>query len=84
MDFRRFDYVLAMDESNLRNIRDLPGADDFTGTLALFRDFDPTAPSGASVPDPYYGGPQGFAEVYDQCARAGAGLLDQIRETHGL
>jgi protein-tyrosine phosphatase len=83
-DFDRFEYVLAMDESNLRNLRRLPGAAAYGGTLGLFRAFDPTAPAGASVPDPYYGGPRGFAEVFEQCERAGAGLLQHIRDTHGL
>jgi protein-tyrosine phosphatase len=83
-DFRRFDFVLAMDAANLRNLQALDGADAFTGTLALFRAYDPTAPADASVPDPYYGGPRGFADVYDQCARAGEGLLRHIRETRGI
>ena len=83
-DYGRFDYVLAMDEDNLRNLQRLPGAQAFTGTLGLFRVYDPTAPAGASVPDPYYGGPQGFADVFDQCERAAAGLLEYIRDTHGL
>lgn len=83
-DFARFDHVLAMDTDNLRNLQRLPGAETFTGTLELFRAHDPTAPPGASVPDPYYGGPQGFADVFDQCDRAAAGLLQHIRDTHGL
>lgn len=84
VDFERFDFVLAMDATNLRNLRGLPGASAFDGALQLFRAFDPTAPADASVPDPYYGGPRGFADVYDQCARAGEGLLRHIRETHGI
>lgn len=78
-DFRRFDFVLAMDATNLRHLQAMPGAEAFGGTLALFRSFDPTAPPGASVPDPYYGGDRGFAEVYDQCVRAGEGLLRHLQ-----
>lgn len=83
-DFRRFEYVLAMDESNLRNLQQLEGAAAFGGTLGLFRAFDESAPDGASVPDPYYGGPRGFGEVFEQCERAGAGLLQHIRDAHGI
>jgi protein-tyrosine phosphatase len=45
----------------------------------LFRSFDPTAPEGAEVPDPYYGGADGFEEVLDQCERASEGLLEFLR-----
>jgi len=83
-DWKRFDYVLAMDRSNLRNLQRLPGARGFTGTLALFRDFDPTAARGSDTPDPYYGGSGGFDDVLDICERGCQGLLDHIRAEHGL
>jgi protein-tyrosine phosphatase len=35
------------------------------------------------VPDPYYGGPRGFDEVFDICERACRGLLDHLRRAHG-
>jgi protein-tyrosine phosphatase len=82
-DFSRFDYVLAMDGSNLADLEDLR-PDTAQGTLRLLRSFDPTAPEGASVPDPYYGGASGFDEVLDQCLRACQGLLDHIRREHRL
>lgn len=81
-DFERFDYVLAMDAENLEVLRNLPGGRDHAG-LRLFRSFDKTAPTDSSVPDPYYGGEQGFEEVLDQCERASAGLLDHIQRQHG-
>ncbi|MBO85222.1 MAG: phosphotyrosine protein phosphatase [Deltaproteobacteria bacterium] len=83
-DWNRFEYVLAMDRSNLRNLRRLPGAHGFTGTLALFRDFDPESPAESDTPDPYYGGADGFDEVLDICERGCRGLLEQIRSEHGL
>lgn len=83
-DWARFDYVLAMDRANLRTLQRLSGAGDFTGTLALFRDFDAASPGGADTPDPYYGGPDGFDEVLDICERGCAGLLDHICTHHGL
>ncbi len=77
-DFDRFDVVLAMDRSNLRALQRLPGADRFGGVLRLFRDFDPESPPDSDTPDPYYGGPQGFAEVVALCRRGAAGLLDAV------
>ncbi len=82
-DWERFDYVLAMDRSNLRSLQRLPGARSFSGTLALFRDFDPESPPGADIPDPYYGGPQGFDDVLDLCERGCSGLLEAIRAERG-
>jgi protein-tyrosine phosphatase len=74
-DFDDYDHVLAMDRSNrddlLRMARD--GRD--RAKVALLRAFDPSAPPDAEVPDPYYGGPRGFEEVFDICERACRGLL---------
>lgn len=83
-DWSRFDYVVAMDQSNLRNLQRLPGAGSFSGVLTLFRDFDPESPQGADTPDPYYGGPDGFDHVLDICERGCAGLLAHIRSHHEL
>ena len=83
-DFRRFDYILAMDDSNLRNLRAMKGADAYAGVLTTLRSFDPDSPPGAPVPDPYYGGPDGFSDVFELCERACAGLLERVRADHGL
>lgn len=76
-DFDEFDYVLAMDDVNLADLRKLLGPRQHPG-LRLFRSFDPTAPDNASVADPYFGGDEGFEEVLDQCERAAQGLLQTI------
>lgn len=82
-DFERFDYVLAMDTSNLQNLQALaPGR--YSDKLFLLRDFDPASGKGSSVPDPYYGGDHGFEEVLDQCFAGCQGLLDHLVSTHGL
>ncbi len=83
-DFGRFDYVLAMDTSNLRALQRLPGAVSFAGTLTTFLSFDPQSPPNGSVPDPYYGGARGFADVFDLCERTSQHLLAHIRDRHGL
>jgi protein-tyrosine phosphatase len=76
-DFARFDLVLAMDLENLGNLRRLAAGRPVQ--IALFRSFDPTAGSDAEVPDPWYGGADGFETVLDQCERACAGLLAHVR-----
>lgn len=82
-DFERFDYILAMDGDNLANLQALASARS-AAHCGLLRDFDATAPSGSSVPDPYFGGEQGFDEVVEQCVRACNGLLTRIRQERGL
>lgn len=47
--------------------------------IQLLRDFDPAAPDNASVDDPYYGGPSGFALTYDQICQAIPGIIDWAR-----
>jgi protein-tyrosine phosphatase len=75
-DFARFDHILAMDEENLRTLRERCPA-EHQGKLAMFRDHDPAAP-GADVPDPYYGGEQGFDEVVSIVERTSRQLLQHL------
>lgn len=83
LDFERFDYVLAMDSSNLEDLVSI-APPETRHKIKLLRSFDPAAPRDASVPDPYYGGDDGFDEVLDQCLAACAGLLNHIRREHSL
>lgn len=76
-DFSAFDYVLAMDQDNLRHLLDLCPP-QLTSRVRLFMDFAPEAPL-REVPDPYYGGPSGFDRVLDLVESASAGLLADIR-----
>ena len=57
-DFHDFDYILAMDASNLSDLKSIQ-PQNATTHLSLF------LPDGSDVPDPYYGGPDGFARVVD-------------------
>lgn len=78
-DFDRFDRVLAMDRSNLENLRAIARDEADHEKLTLFRTFDPlSAPGDDEVPDPYYGGPEGFELVFDMCERTCAALLDDL------
>jgi len=76
-DFARFDYVLAMDGSNLEDLLSLcPEAHQDKVRLFLeFADNNATR----DVPDPYYGGAQGFERVLDLVEQGAHGLLDDIR-----
>lgn len=76
-DFDNFDLILAMDRENLRALerRAPPQARD---RLRLFLEFAPE--TGISeVPDPYYGGPNGFEDVLDLIEAASRGLIEHLR-----
>jgi protein-tyrosine phosphatase len=76
-DLRRFDYVIAMDGENLREIRALEAAAGGSARIHRLREWDPHA-SGADVPDPYYGGPSGFDDVHDIVDRSCEALLEHL------
>ena len=73
-DFEVYDYIVAMDTSNLKFLKQM-GAEE---KLLLMRDFDFDATSSKDVPDPYYGGVEGFENVYEIVLRSSKGLLDHI------
>ena len=77
-DFDDFDLILAADRRNLRDLQALAAARRARAKLHLLREFDP-ASAGApdlDVPDPYYGGDDGFEHVLDLVEAACRGLLD--------
>ncbi|ARN76486.1 phosphotyrosine protein phosphatase [Oceanicoccus sagamiensis] len=79
-DFDQFDYILAMDSSNLADLQALCPA-DYRGELALFLDYGDSDIE--AVPDPYYGDGDGFEQVLDLVEQASAGLLASIQQqTH--
>lgn len=82
-DWKRFDYVLAMDRSNYEDLEATLPSRAFASKLRLLRSFDPASPPGASVPDPYHGA-DGFDLVIDQCVAACEPLLEHIKAEHGL
>jgi protein-tyrosine phosphatase len=80
-DFEEFDLLLAMDRANLRDLRALAHGEVERAKVRLLREFDPSSAgdNALDVPDPYYGGEEGFDEVLDLVGAACAGLLEQIR-----
>ena len=77
-DLDQFDIILAMDNENLANIRKLAQNDTQLKKVQLFRDFDPESSGNAEVPDPYYGGAEGFENVYKIVNRTAANLLAEL------
>jgi protein-tyrosine phosphatase len=76
-DFRRFDLILAMDRQNLDHLQQsAPVA--ARARIRLFLEFAPEADT-TEVPDPYYGGANGFEEVLDLVEAAARGLLQHVR-----
>ncbi|HSO27919.1 MAG TPA: low molecular weight protein-tyrosine-phosphatase [Anaerolineales bacterium] len=76
-DLETYDLIIAMDTENAESLRRLARPEQ-REKIHLMREFDPQGGPKASVPDPYYGGIDGFEKVYDIVARASAGLLDAL------
>ena len=81
-DFSRFDYILAMDRNNLSDMqRDCPP--DHLDKLSLLMQYSEHWKTFQEVPDPYYGGKQGFEIVLDLVESASQGLLREITKRIG-
>jgi protein-tyrosine phosphatase len=83
-DFDRFDLIVAMDEDNRRALLELARAaadpDAAAARVRKLREFDPDGGDpDLDVPDPYYGGDEGFEHVLDLVEAACGGLLDELR-----
>lgn len=76
-DFEKFDYILAMDRDNYRILMNSAAA-DHQHKIHLFLEYAPER-SEEEVPDPYYGGPDGFDKVYEMVEAAANGLMADIR-----
>lgn len=74
------DLLLTADHGHLRA---LLGKVDDPAKVRLIRSFDPSAPADAEVPDPYYGGDDGFDEVLAMIERSIPGLLEWVKERLG-
>lgn len=81
-DFSSFDYVLAMDNSNLKNIMRVASDKSWHEKIQMMRDYDPEGKG--EVPDPYYGGEKGFQEVFDILNRTMDSFLDHLVQKHKL
>jgi protein-tyrosine phosphatase len=77
-DLEEFEWVVAMDRSNLEKLEAIQAEHGGGARLVLLRDFDPE-PGDGEVPDPYYGGARGFDLVYEMVLRSSRGLLKAIQ-----
>jgi protein-tyrosine phosphatase len=80
-DFQTFDYVLAMDRDNFALLT-YACPEELTHKVSLLMDFAPTGVGESEVPDPYFGGQQGFEKVLDLVEQAVEGLLAEIQARH--
>ncbi len=80
-DFAAFDLLIAMDADNHRTLRERAPHAEAAAKVRMLREFDPASADavGLDVPDPYYGGPDGFDRVLDLVEAACAGLLAELR-----
>lgn len=76
-DLEDFDLVLAMDYENLSNLKTLSNGSKSEAAIRLLRDFDPETGT-AEVPDPYFGGMNGFKNVFQIVYRSCKSLLNEL------
>jgi len=80
-DLRDYDFVLAMDRGHLQELRRMTGGEpELTDKVRLFGEFDPAAEKATEVPDPYYGGIDGFEQVFEIVDRTARNLMEQLVE----
>jgi protein-tyrosine phosphatase len=80
LDFETFDYLIAMDRENLADLR-AASPPHRAGRLRLLLAFT-AAGSGSDVPDPFYGGADGFDAVFDLIEDGARGVMEHIRDRH--
>jgi protein-tyrosine phosphatase len=77
-DFADYDLVVAMDRSNQSDLMRMAPDEAAREKVVLLRDFDPEANGDLDVPDPYYGGEDGFEQVLDIVDRSARALLERL------
>jgi protein-tyrosine phosphatase len=78
--FSHLDLVVALDSGHLMALRRLAPTEEDVAKVRLLRSYDPAADGDLDVPDPYYGGPDGFEECLEMVEAASEGLLAAVRE----
>lgn len=82
-DFNKFDLIIAMDRENKNNLMNLAKSDEHKQKIKLMRDFENaslTSTSNPDVPDPYYGGSDGFEYVFNLIYKCTKNLISHIEE----
>ncbi|MEV6499506.1 low molecular weight protein-tyrosine-phosphatase [Streptomyces prunicolor] len=78
--FSRLDLVIALDSGHRKALRRLAPTEQDAQKVHLLRSYDPDAGDDLDVPDPYYGGMDGFEECLEMVEAASTGLLAAVRE----
>jgi protein-tyrosine phosphatase len=78
-DFDLWDRIIVMDRSNFDNVLRLARTDADKAKIELMRAYD-SHPTSEEVPDPWFGGEEGFVEVFDILERSTAGLLNELQK----
>ncbi|MCW7941987.1 protein tyrosine phosphatase [Streptomyces hygroscopicus] len=78
--FSRLDLVIALDSGHLKVLRRLAPTPEDAAKVRLLRSYDPAADDDLDVPDPYYGGMDGFVACLGMVEAASQGLLAAVRE----
>jgi protein-tyrosine phosphatase len=76
-DLEEFDLILAMDFQNFTDLLEMDKKEKFRGKISMMRNFDPIEKG--NVPDPYYGGLQGFENVFQILDRSTEALLNELK-----
>lgn len=83
-DFNQVDLVLAMDQSNFSELKQICPRPEAAKKLVLFRSFDPESNGDMDVPDPYYGGSGGFEKVFEIVHRTCPKILEHLKSQFSL
>lgn len=77
-DFARFDLIIAMDKANRQSLQSWTVTTEQDNKIRLMREFDPQGGPNLDVPDPYYGGPDGFISTFEIVKRSCEGLIEEL------
>lgn len=82
-DLQKFDYVIAMDYGNFLDIQRMDRDQKYKKKIYMMNDFSVNY-KGQDVPDPYYGGAEGFETVLDMLEESCSIFLDKVKQDNGL
>ena len=77
-DLDRFDLIIAMDKANQRYLIDLARTQEQVDKIHPMREYDHLTLTDLDVPDPYYGGPEGFERTFEIVERSCEGLFEEL------
>jgi protein-tyrosine phosphatase len=77
-DFEQFDLIIAMDKDNQRYLQMKALSADQQSKIRMMRAYDPEGRADMDVPDPYYGGPDGFKNTFEIVKRSVEGLFKEL------